>query len=147
MTQFIQDKNSCAQAFLWAFRADTLKEQVRWYEALCRQAVRSYGRYVEACQKTALGLSGRARRLFEDSLLLQADILHGCYEGALEVCQSLLCALAEITWAVFTMQERRRNYTEIQMGGCVPESMENGMAFTKMSARPISSRAAGSHRP
>ena len=91
MTQFIQDKNSCAQAFLWAFRADTLKEQVRWYEALCRQAVRSYGRYLEACQKTALGLSGRARRLFEDSLLLQADILHGCYEGALEVCKSLLC--------------------------------------------------------
>ena len=91
MTQFIQDKNSCAQAFLWAFRADTLKEQVRWYEALCRQAVRSYGRYLEACKKTALGLSGRARRLFEDSLLLQADILHGCYEGALEICKSLLC--------------------------------------------------------
>lgn len=42
-------------------------------------------------QKTALGLSGRARRLFEDSLLLQADILHGCYEGALEICKSLLC--------------------------------------------------------
>ena len=115
MTQFIQDKNSCAQAFLWAFRADTLKEQVRWYEALCRQAVRSYGRYLEACKKPPLGSPGRARRLFEDSLLLQADILHGCYEVLWRYAKACCAVLAEITWEVFTMQERRRNHTGIQM--------------------------------
>lgn len=91
ITQFIQDKNSCAHALLWAFEADTLKEQTEKYEVLCRQAVGSYGRYLEECRKTAFELSGRARRLFEDSLLLQVDILYGCYAGALEICKSLLC--------------------------------------------------------
>lgn len=89
MTRFIQDRQKAAEALFWACDRDTLQEQTCWYQALCEEAIDSYTGYLQECEQTALKLSGSARRLFEDSLLLQVRILLGCYQGALEVCRSL----------------------------------------------------------
>ena len=112
MTQFIQDKNSCAQAFLWAFRADTLKEQVRWYEALCRQAVRSYGRYLEACQKPPLGSPDGPAGCLKILCFCRRIFYMAAMRVLWRYAKACCAVLAEITWEVFTMQEG---------GGIIPE--------------------------
>lgn len=147
MTQFIQDKNSCAQAFLWAFRADTLKEQVRWYEALCRQAVRSYGRYLEACKKTALGLSGRAAGCLKILCFCRRIFYMAAMRVLWRYAKACCAVLAEITWEVFTMQERRRNHTGIQMGGCRAREHGKWHGFYENECQADIKQSAGSRRP
>lgn len=89
MSQFMKNRKEAAEDLFWAKPGNTLEEQVSWYEELCKKAVSGYEAYEETCERTALELTGAARRLFEDSLLLQVKLLKGCYQAALEVCRSL----------------------------------------------------------
>lgn len=89
MTQFMKDRKSFAGELLWACSKDSLKEQLNWYESLCNPAAASYEAYLRKCEETADKLVKAAKRLFEDSLLLQVKILLGCCQAAAEVCESL----------------------------------------------------------
>lgn len=89
MTQFMKDRNRQAEELLWACRKESLKEQISWYQGLCKPAVISYGTYLMECEQIALRLTGSSKRLFEDSLLLQVKLLHSCCTAAVKVCESL----------------------------------------------------------
>lgn len=93
VSQYMRDKGRSAEGLEWATRAGTLQEQISWYGSLCRQAVESYGTLLEQCKQTEEKLKGRERQLFQDSILLQAQIHYHCYKGAVltmeGLCQSL----------------------------------------------------------
>lgn len=89
MTQFMKDRSHCAEELLWVYSGNSLKEQVNWFESLCKPAAVSYGTYLNRCEETAGKLKGGARLLFEDSLLLQVRLLYGCCQASVRVCESL----------------------------------------------------------
>lgn len=71
-----------------------LKGQVEYYQEHCMKAVKGYSEYLKQCREAALELE-EGRKLFEDSVLLQAQIHYGCFRGAELVCKSLLEAIEE----------------------------------------------------
>lgn len=92
--QYRKDSSSRAEDLLWATDAPTLEGQLRWYAGICQPAAQGYAAYLHDCERAALSLEGAPRRLFMDSLLLQAKLHAHCYAGAALVCESLLAALA-----------------------------------------------------
>lgn len=95
ISQYMKDNTRRAEDLLWATDAASLKEQVLWYRALCGKARDGYREYLKLCGKTAAAVSDEARRLFEDSIYLQARIHFHCFTGAYWVCESLLQALED----------------------------------------------------
>lgn len=89
MTQFMKNSTHRAEELLWATSEPDLTGQVARYRELCSQAVLPYKKYRDRCQCTAKLLNASACCLFEDTLLLQADILFYSYQGACYVCESL----------------------------------------------------------
>lgn len=97
----------------WAAGGDSLKEQLLWYEAICEKTSLRYAQYFTRCKKVSLGLTGPGRRLFEDTVLLQAEILFHCYQGALLTAKSLLCGLrGEYKQSFYLAGKGRKEYLE-----------------------------------
>ncbi|MDF2613841.1 MAG: hypothetical protein K0S71_1627 [Clostridia bacterium] len=99
ISQYMKREEVRSEHLIWATDAKDLKGQVQWYQELCQRGERNYREYLRKCEKVNVeiieeesGISG-ARRLFEDSLLLQAQIHYHCYAGAYLVCQSLIGAM------------------------------------------------------
>jgi len=90
ISQFMKEKKECAKQLLWATDGDNLKKQILWYRQLCTQAPNNYKEYLEGCERVALFMKHEKKRLFEDSLLLQAKIYCHCFEGAFFICEALL---------------------------------------------------------
>ena len=63
--------------------------QANWCADRYAAACASYDGYLRECEATAAILTGPARTLFQDSLLLQARLYALWSEGALAVCQAL----------------------------------------------------------
>ncbi|QBE97294.1 glycosyl hydrolase 115 family protein [Blautia producta] len=95
ITQYIRDKNTRAQELLWASDGKTLKDQILWYGGLCQKAAINYEEYLLECERTDSLLTKEARRLYRDSLMLQAKIHYHCFSGAYHTCSGLLKALDE----------------------------------------------------
>lgn len=95
ITQYIRDKNTRAQELLWASDGKTLKDQILWYGGLCQKAALNYEEYLLECERTDSLLTKEARRLYRDSLMLQAKIHYHCFSGAYHTCSGLLKALDE----------------------------------------------------
>lgn len=89
VTQFVQNKEQHSIDLEWALKGAHLMDQVALYQNICRKAKDSYEQYLLDCEKEALELEGSTRRLFEDTILLQAQIHTNCYRGAYAMCQSL----------------------------------------------------------
>lgn len=107
VSQYMKDKESCAQERLWLYEKGGLKGQIEIYRAHCEKAACGYREYLKLCQKTAEELE-QERELFEDSLLLQAKIHYGCFRGAELVCQSLQYALNEQYLEAFYLAGKAR---------------------------------------
>lgn len=93
--QFVKDRKKKADDLLWATDAQSLEEQIEWYRKLCESAVKNYSQYMRECEKTDSLITDKGRILYRDSIFLQAKIYHECYQGALEVCKSLLYGIRE----------------------------------------------------
>jgi hypothetical protein len=91
-SQFMRDKERAAEDLLWAVQADSLQEQIIWYQRLCKKAVTRYEKYLRECIETEQHLENHVRILFEDTILLQAKLYDYCYKGALYLCNGLLKA-------------------------------------------------------
>lgn len=97
VSQYLRNGGGAAMCkdMAWAAEGENLEEQLLWYERICEKASRQYELYFNQCKKAALCLIGQGRRLFEDTVLLQAEILFHCYRGALLTAKSLLYGLGE----------------------------------------------------
>ena len=89
ITQYLRDKNAKCGELEWASDSGSLAGQIAWFRRLCEKAASDYQTYLKQCEKTALLLEKTAKELYEDSILLQAQIYAFCYQGAREVCESL----------------------------------------------------------
>ncbi len=82
------------QRYLVEGIAMELKEQTEWYQTLCAQAAANYERYMRECEAGDALVSDDGRTLYRDTLMLQAQIHCECFEGAEEVCRSILAGLS-----------------------------------------------------
>lgn len=94
VNQYMRNHEESCKELLWAINCDTLEGQVRWYREICEKGMASYREYLGKCELTDAELTDRAKTLFEDSILLQAQIHAYCFRGAYEVCKSLEEAFA-----------------------------------------------------
>ncbi len=90
VTQYMKERGERSGELLWATGEETLAGQVGWYREICRRGAASYEEYLRKCMLTDAALDGKGRKLFRDSLLLQARVHYHCFLGALQVCESLL---------------------------------------------------------
>lgn len=101
--QYLKDKTQRSEELLWATDADTLEGQISWYKSLCEKGIANYKQLVHEYEEARLSLDGHEKTLFDDSLYLQAKIYDNCYQGAVDVCDSLLNALDEQYQKAFYM--------------------------------------------
>lgn len=95
ISQYLKDNRIAAKELRWATDGSNLKEQVFWYESLCKKAREGYLEYENMCQKVAISMKKEARRLFQDSILLQAKIHFHCFSGAYHISRSLRFAFEQ----------------------------------------------------
>lgn len=111
--QCMTDSKKRSGELLWATEAETLEEQLQWYEDVCRKAAADYAVYQRECEITALALNGHSKQLFLDSILLQAQIHAHCYNGAYLTCQSLKKLLeGECMIAFYLAGKARKEYVK-----------------------------------
>lgn len=108
ISQLMKDRDCCCDDMRWAAPGESLREQTRWYERLCTEAAGRYEEYVRLCEGRALEMKGSGRKLFEDSVLLQAKILYHCCLGAATASQGILAALEEDYKKAFYLAGRAR---------------------------------------
>ena len=108
VSQFMKDRHSRSEDLLWATDAASLKGQVEWYKEKCKKAVSDYEELLRMYQLTDAVLKGHEKILFEDSIYLQAKIYYNCYCGCVDLCDSLLNALAEDYKKSFYLAGRAR---------------------------------------
>ena len=89
ITQFISDRSQPAESLRWLCGLPALSAQANWCEGKYAAARESYDGYLRECEATAAILTGPARTLFQDSLLLQAQLYALWSAGALAVCQAM----------------------------------------------------------
>lgn len=89
VSQYIKNQNERSENLLWATNAETLLGQIEWYENLCSKAANAYRKLVAVCEQEAACMKEPAKQLFQDSLLLQAQIYCYSYTGAIYACWSL----------------------------------------------------------
>lgn len=93
--QFIKEREKRSEELLWATSVQTLREQVCWYQELCEKAARNYEQYMRECEEVDALISEKACTLYQDTLMLQAQIHKYCYLGAVYVCRALVSGFQE----------------------------------------------------
>jgi hypothetical protein len=93
VSQYMRDKDNRCKDLVWAADFDTLKEQAQWYLDICTSAVKGYEQHRRLCMETSLSLTDSSKTLFDDTILLQADILYHCYIGAKLTAKSIILAI------------------------------------------------------
>ena len=111
VSQYMKDKNQKSDPLLWATGDVSLKEQIDWYQKICQEAAKGYESYVNECRKISSEMTGPAQQLYEDSLLLQALMLKGSYQGAYQASRSLQYAMeGDYKKAFFLAGQARASY-------------------------------------
>jgi hypothetical protein len=93
VSQYMRDKANRCEDLIWAADYSTLKEQSQWYLDICTTTVKGYEEHLRLCQETSLNLSDNPKILFDDTILLQANILYHCYLGAKLTAESIILAI------------------------------------------------------
>lgn len=89
ISQFLCDPQRAAEGLRWLCGAASLQDQAYWCAKKFAEAQAGYEPYLCACEMTAAMLTGAARRLYQDSVLLQAQ-LYACWaDGAVDICRAL----------------------------------------------------------
>ena len=89
MAQFIKDRTAPADDLRWVADAPTLQAQTSRCAEIYHKAEKNYAVYLRECEQTGAELTGRPRVLFQDSVLLQAQLYDLWAQGAVFVCQAL----------------------------------------------------------
>lgn len=94
MSQFLRDRTAPSPDLLWLCDLPHLEQQAQWCGRKFEEAVQSYAGYLRECEAAAAQMSGAARRLFQDSVLLQAQLYDLWAQGGAAVCRALAAGFA-----------------------------------------------------
>ena len=89
ITQFVRDRALPCKDLQWLCNRPALSGQAAWCAEKFREAEKSYGQYLRQCEATAAAMTGAARVLFQDTLLLQAQLYALWAQGSAAVCAAL----------------------------------------------------------
>ncbi len=90
VSQYIADPAERSEYFLWCTPAESLKEQAEWFLQTTEAAERRYLQLRRKAEGLLSLLPEEERALFQESLLLQVEILHQSYRGAANAARSVL---------------------------------------------------------
>lgn len=91
ISRYMKHTKAASEDLLWMSDAESLEGQVLRYRDICRVGRENYRSFLDLCACKDTEIRGSApRRLFRDSLMLQAQLLFHCYSGACLLCESLL---------------------------------------------------------
>ena len=91
MSQFMADRSRPSEHLRWLCDLPTLEEQVAWCAEKFAQACESYDVYLRECERTAADMTGAARTLLRDNVLLQAQLYALWARAGSAVCEALRC--------------------------------------------------------
>lgn len=94
MSQFMADRTRPSEHLRWLCDLPTLEAQVAWCAEKFAQACDSYDAYLRECERTAAEMNGAARTLFQDNVLLQAQLYALWAQAGRAVCEALRCGFA-----------------------------------------------------
>lgn len=89
ITQFLRDRTQPSEDLNWLCDRPDLSGQAAWCGEKFREAMQNYEQYLRQCEATAATLTGAARTLFQDTLLMQAQLYTFWAEGGEDVCAAL----------------------------------------------------------
>lgn len=89
ISQFLDDPQVPAEGLRWLCNGASLLDQVRFCAEKFALARTGYDSYLRQCEMTAALLSEAPRRLYQDSILLQAQLYAFWADGATFVCRAL----------------------------------------------------------
>lgn len=94
MSQFMADRSRPADSLRWLCDLPTLEGQAAWCAEKFARACESYDVYLRECERTAAEMAGAPRTLFQDSVLLQAQLYALWAQAGRAVCAALRCGFA-----------------------------------------------------
>lgn len=94
ITQFIKNSTAPADDLKWLCDLPTLEAQNLHCRELFDKAVQNYNAYLRECEKVMAELTGRPRRLFADTVFLQAQLYNLWAQGAQLICRALTAGIA-----------------------------------------------------
>ena len=89
ISQFLRDRTQPSEDLQWLCTRPALSGQAAWCGAKFREAAQSYEQYLRQCEAAAAIMTGAARTLFQDTLLMQAQLYALLAQGAAAVCVAL----------------------------------------------------------
>lgn len=107
VSQYMKDKNERAEDLVWLCDKESLKEQLEYCKKQYEEGAEGYQRYLCLCRKRAEEIL-EGEELFRDSLLLQAEILAGCFQGAALACNGLCRAMEKAYQEAFYLAGKAR---------------------------------------
>lgn len=111
ISQFLDDPRHPAEGLRWLCNAPSLPEQVRFCAGKFARAQTGYEPYLRQCERTAALLAGAPRRLYQDSILLQAQLYALWADGAADLCRAVQAGL-DCAWkdCFYFAGKARRSY-------------------------------------
>ncbi len=109
MTQFIRDRPLPCEDLQWLCNRPALSGQAAWCAEKFREAEKSYGQYLRQCEATAAAMTGAARVLFQDTLLLQAQLYALWAQGSAAVCAAMEAGFVGDWQRCFNQAGRAKN--------------------------------------
>ena len=110
ISQYMINGDKPQEELKWATDAKNLDGQVKWFMEKCKIGIENYRAYLQECDNAKIETT-HARQLFEDTIKLQVQIHHYCFEGAYLVCRSIMCAHSEdYKTAFFLAGQAREKY-------------------------------------
>ena len=94
ISQFLRDRTAQCTDLLWLSDAPTLEQQLACCATLYAKAVVRYTLYLAHCEMASAELHGAAKRLFADSVYLQAKLYALWADGAHNICAALTAGFA-----------------------------------------------------
>ena len=89
IAQFLRDRTQPSEDLQWLCDRPALSGQAAWCGEKYREAEQSYEQYLRQCEAAAATMTGAARALFQDTLLLQAQLYALWAQGGAAVCAAL----------------------------------------------------------
>ncbi len=109
ISRFLRDRAQPGEDLQWLCDRPALSGQAAWCGEKYRKAEESYEQYLRQCEAAAATMTGPARTLFQDTLLLQARLYMLWAQGGAAVCAALEAGFAGDWKHCFYHAGRARN--------------------------------------
>jgi hypothetical protein len=106
------DTENCVKPLVWLTGEVPFLDQIKKFEAICRESVARWDSFCGMCVAFALSLDVKSRQLFNDTLFLHARLHRDGAAGALAFCESFHAWTAGDRALAFLLAEKSHSFYE-----------------------------------